>query len=519
MNQTLHIFAKDTRRFLPEILVLAALLIGQLGIHTYLCATGALNIFSNSDGSMRFIALIFFLLTVLIPVGWWLLITRVVQEERLVGDTQFWITRPYQWKSLLTAKLLFLAAFVDLMFLVVQCSLLVEEGFSPLAEMPKLLLNLLLITCLYLLPLISIAAITSSFARMTLTLLGALLAFGVAVAVASFLYGDNRLSTPIGNRILFALAMAICIAVVVIQYARRKVWLSRILLISFPVLICVIAWIAPDQRLMNRIYPVAAASVAASVHLSESLDTDGAPTPAALTGNMTQNGKDYLVIGLPFQLPALAPREGIVMAGVRATVEAPDGFRWSSPWQQLSDTYLPGATKSAVNFNIPVAIYEKYKSMPVTLHLDLAYSRIQAGSSTTVPFSREKFSVPGFGICSLRADHGVLNCFAAVHQPPLTLISANVTGYQHNGNGHVGWGSYWAGSLESDFSGATVLPYSNFDVSSFRGAESAGGSLMRLPLGTPLTFTQYKRIGRAQSSLTLTNFHLPTQQQPQQQQQ
>lgn len=519
MNQTLHIFAKDTRRFLPEILILAALLIGQLGIHTYLCATGALNIFRNSDGSMRFIALIFFLLTFLIPVGWWLLITRVVQEERLVGDTQFWITRPYRWKNLLTAKLLFLAAFVDLMFLVVQCSMLVEEGFSPLAEMPKLLLNLLLITCLYLLPLISIAAITSSFARMTLTLLGALLAFGVAVAVASFLYGDNRLSTPIGDWILFALAMSICIAVVVIQYARRKVWLSRILLISFPMLICVIAWIAPDRRLMNRIYPVAAANMAASVHLSERLNTDGAPAPAVLAGNMTQNGKDYLLIGVPFQLTALAPGEGVVMAGVRATVEAPDGFRWSSPWQKLSDTYLPGDTKSAVNVNIPVAIYEKYKSMPVTLHLDLAYSRIQAGKSTTVPLSLEKFSVPGFGICSLRKDNAALNCRSAVYKPPLTLISANVSDYQHTVSGHVGGGSYWAGSLESDFSGASVLPSSDLNVFSFRGAGNAGGSLGGLPLGTPLTFTQYKQIGRAQSSLTLTNFHLPTQPQPQQQQQ
>jgi hypothetical protein len=516
MNQTLHIFAKDTRRFLPEILVLLALLAGQFGIHTYLYATGAQNGLGNPNGSMRLAAGIFVLLSVLIPVGWWLLISRAVQEERLVGDTQFWLTRPYQWKCLLVAKLLFLAAFVDLTFLVVQCSMLAEEGFSPLAEMPKLLINLLLISCLYLLPLVAIATITSSFARMTLTLLGALLAFGVAVAIASFLYGSNAISTPIGDRILFALAMAICIAVLVIQYARRKVWLSRILLISVPVLVCVIAWIAPDQRLMNRIYPVAAAGVAASVHLSESLGGDGAPMPATWVGTGNQNGNEYRVVRLPFQLPALAPGEGIAMAAMRATVEARDGFRWSSPWQQLTGTYLPGDTGSAVYFDIPAAIYEKYKSMPVTLHLNLAYSRIQARKSTTTPLSRETFSIPGFGICSLRGKNGMLSCLSAVHQPPLTLISANISGHPPAGAGHVEAGSYWAGSLESDFSGANVLPSSDLIVTSFRGADNAGGVLRLLPPGTPVTFTQYKRSGRAQSSLTIQNFQMPEQQAPQQ---
>jgi hypothetical protein len=511
MNQTLHIFAKDTRRFLPEILVLLALLAGQFGIHTYLCATDARNAFSNPDGSMQLITVIFFLLTFLIPVGWWLLSSRVVHEERLVGDTQFWITRPYAWKSLLAAKLLFLAAFVDLTFLVVQCSMLAEEGFSPLAEMPKLLVNLLLITCLYLLPLTAIAAITSNFARMTLTLLGALLAFGVAVAIAALIYGPT-ISAHIGNRILFALAMAICIAVVVIQYARRKVWLSRILLISFPVLVCVIAWIAPDQRLMNRIYPVAAAGMAASVHLSESLDADGAPTPTAI-GTMTLNGNEYRIISVPFHLSDLAQGEGIVTEGMRSTVEAPDGSRWSSPWQPLSGTYLPGDTEASVNFDIPVAIYEKYKSIPVTLHLDLAYSRIQAGKSTTVPLSTEKFSVPGFGICSLREENGALNCRSAVHRPPLTLISANVSGHPPVGAGKVEVGSYWVGSLESDFSGANILPSSDFTVTSFHGADNVGGALRFLPPGTPITFTPYQQASRAQSSVTLTNFHLPTQQQ------
>ena len=86
------------------------------------------------------------LLTVLIPVSWWLLIARVIHAETLVGDRQFWLTRPYEWKKLLGAKALFLAVFLYLPLLIAQCLLLFRAGFHPLSFIPGLLFNLLLIT-------------------------------------------------------------------------------------------------------------------------------------------------------------------------------------------------------------------------------------------------------------------------------------------------------------------------------------------------------------------------------------
>ena len=82
----------------------------------------------------------------LVPVSWWLLISRAVHAEALVGDRQFWITRPYEWKSLLAAKLLFLAIYIYASILLAQCALLRAAGFHPLSYMPGLLYNLLLLT-------------------------------------------------------------------------------------------------------------------------------------------------------------------------------------------------------------------------------------------------------------------------------------------------------------------------------------------------------------------------------------
>src|ERR1700739_4313976 len=115
MNQVWNIFRKDARRHWPEIAAsLAALL-----------AFAWLDIRRWSQGD-SFAATSFFvlidsqflpgLLNALLPLSWMFLIVRVVQGESLVGDRQFWITRPYDWKQLMAAKALFVLAFINLPF-------------------------------------------------------------------------------------------------------------------------------------------------------------------------------------------------------------------------------------------------------------------------------------------------------------------------------------------------------------------------------------------------------------------
>src|SRR5580704_12726232 len=113
MNQTLHIFLKDARRFWAEIFVSVAVTAGLIGICIVMHGSNNYAL----DLHTQIFATLAGLLMVLVPAGWWVLITRVIHAERLVGDTQFWITRPYVWNKLLSAKLLFLLAFLYLPFL------------------------------------------------------------------------------------------------------------------------------------------------------------------------------------------------------------------------------------------------------------------------------------------------------------------------------------------------------------------------------------------------------------------
>jgi hypothetical protein len=246
MKQILHIFVKDVRRFWPEIFIVLALVAVPVSIYSYLLAVspqfwqGITN--ANANGKLLGLLVV---LTLLNPFGWWLLISRVFHAENLVGDTQFWITRPYEWKKLLTAKLLFLVSFVYLPVLMAYCILLAEKGFPPqndITTLHGLLQRLLLMTGIVVLPLTAIATVTSNFARMVLSALGAFLCMILAFVLPSAIGGGRDLG-PNSGHICFALILVGCGTVVVLQYAWRKTWFSRLLLLAIPVLVFAVVFI------------------------------------------------------------------------------------------------------------------------------------------------------------------------------------------------------------------------------------------------------------------------------------
>jgi hypothetical protein len=520
MKQILHIFAKDVRRFWPEILTLLALVAAFIILHSYIWAAPMrYDQGASFGGTLAMLTTLFGFLVVLIPIGWWLLITLAIQEERLVGDTQFWITRPYQWKNLLTAKLLFALAFVYLPIFLAQCVLLAEEGFRLQPNIPGLLSNLLIITATVVLPLIALATVTSNFSRMTLTVLGALLVFGAGVTVSA-VTNTNQMSSPGSSLISPVLEIVLCAAAVLLQFGLRKTWLSRTLLIAFPVLLCAIAFLAPDQWMINRTYPVAGAT--APIQFTHSPSVLRPTESGSMTGSSNRNGNNWYRIRVPLELSGITEGNGIASDGVRATIDAPDGFHWSSKWQALSIKYLPGDKFGAADITVPSALYEKYKSTPVTVHLDLALTQIKAGRATTVPLSQQEANLPEVGICAWAKDVGMIKCRSAVRMPPLTLISTGQAGYRvtRTSTGQVDTssqayqvepGSYWVGWFEAPAKEPHIVPIRDFGFTSYRGTDGVGGALRMLDPGTRVTFTQYSAVRRLQTSLTIQNFHFPAQ--------
>src|SRR5579872_589291 len=126
MRQTLHIFKKDVRHLWFEITLALSVVVG----FAFTGARQALWLIVPGTNRIAAWTLVMFLL----PLAWWMLIARVIHDEALPGDCQFWITRPYSWKSLLGAKALFILTFISLPMLLADGVIVHAYGFPLRAE-------------------------------------------------------------------------------------------------------------------------------------------------------------------------------------------------------------------------------------------------------------------------------------------------------------------------------------------------------------------------------------------------
>ena len=527
MNQILYIFAKDARRFWGEIFLSAAITaafalfypqqwVGPDHIHGVMGNHGTVGYQLVIAGG---------LLLVLVPVSWWLLITRVVQAESLVGDLQFWLTRPYEWPKLLAGKLLFLLAFLYVPFFVAQCALLAETGFNPTAYVPNLLYNLLLLTGIIVLPLFAVATVTSNFARMTLTLLGVFLGIlALELAVQPFMphhttgIEDTSLTAE-GLLIVGIIGLCLSGVVVVLQYRLRRAVLSRVLLFGIPVLLILCSPLSArleQQHTRGRIeanYP--ATSTPPVQFAYRPIDPDLRQI------DVFPDNSD-VIIHTPLEGTGVAPGTVLIPDAVKLEVEAPNGFRWASDWQDTNaPKFYAGAEGSYAAVAMPRAIYEQLKTTPLTIRVTFALTQAKATSVSQVALPRHDFSVSGFGVCApLTGSYSPffgatgLICRSVLRDPPLTYIgvvwSDAPCNIPHSESNPGVQGAGWIGTLDRAPADPNISPVQQVNFNLTNGYKSGGGGGSRyLCPGSPVIFTQYERIGRTQAGVTIHDFHLP----------
>jgi hypothetical protein len=492
MKQILHIFAKDARRFWGEIFLSVAITaafalfypqqwVGPDHIHSVMGNHGTVGYQLVIAGG---------LLLVLVPVSWWLLITRVVQAESLVGDLQFWLTRPYEWPKLLAGKLLFLLAFLYVPFFVAQCALLAETGFNPTAYVPNLLYNLLLLTGIIVLPLFAVATVTSNFARMTLTLLGVFLGIlALELAVQPFMphhttgIEDTSLTAE-GLLIVGIIGLCLSGVVVVLQYRLRRAVLSRVLLFGIPVLLILCMPLSArleQQHTRGRIeanYP--ASSIPPVQFAYRPIDPDLRQI------DVFPDNSD-VIIHTPLEGTGVAPGTVLIPDAVKLEVEAPNGFRWASDWQDTNaPKFYAGAEGSYAAVAMPRAIYEQLKTTPLTIRVTFALTQAKATSVSQVALPRHDFSVSGFGVCApLTGSYSPffgatgLICRSVLRDPPLTYIgvvwSDAPCNIPHSESNPGVQGAGWIGTLDRAPADPNISPVQQVNFNLTNGYKSGGG--------------------------------------------
>jgi len=533
MKQILHIFRKDVRRLWMEILVsivavaLFAWAIPKTWISVYVAA--------GSKPSRE----IGHLLYIIVPLSWGLLIARLIHGEPLVGDRQFWITRPYEWPKLLAAKVLFVLLLIYIPFLLMQAAILFQVGFNPLSHLPGLLYELLLISLVFF-PLLGLAAVTSNLVRMLLTILGVLVVLGLVSSIVFSTVGTNGNNSnagfwpiPWGGLASILVVLLVCGAVIVLQYARRRALVARLLLGSAPFLVLLVSFLANSSAIIRRAYPlVADADPFALRMISDEQDdarragVDRWSSNSGSTNYFNIDRKKWAEIKVELRASGVAAGDRWQLDAFRPTLTPANGAPVKLDWlesQEVFDTpdtanYLSYHT---ISFLVRRSDYERLKSSVVSLHLDFALTEATPARSWHFSLPKGDFRIPDLASCSAidNREMQVMNIFAIFCRFPLkTPALFTVTALQTRGPCELAPAqpgdpslpiSRWFGNFDAAPASFGISPMEESAILSGSGYNPDPKIVpTRLCPGAPVVVTQYRKVRSLQTGIKVENFNL-----------
>ncbi len=402
-SQVIHVLRKDVRHHWPEITIAIALLAIFVWVEPRTW-TG----FELSPGTQILAAEIGQLVT----IAWAFLIVRLVQGESLVGDRQFWLTRPYEWKKLLVEKLIFAVVFVNGPLLIADAVLLKEAGFRPTSFVYQGLWLQLLWVLFLILPAVTLGTITSGIGQAVLVVLdgiACLVAFAALTSGSGVELGQEH---SIGNVIGVWVAFGAIVSVIVWQYARRRTMWARALLAGALVAALLIAFlVTPGEKAIARVYPSASAARAPVQFAFDAQKQDWQDTGYAEKGKVD--------IGIPLNVSGINQDTVIIVNGTSLMIEGPGGKQWNSGWQS-GLTLFANYRHTQTDFGIDKAVYDGLKSIPVKARISFALTELREKDSVRIAAQAGEFGVPWNGHCSL-APNAEMVCLFPLATPALLL--------------------------------------------------------------------------------------------------
>ena len=408
IKQPLHIAKKDAIHLWPETLVSILIVVSFAWMQSKSWPTT-----DTFDPSPFVTGLLGFL----IPVSWLVLLSRLVHDEELVGDRQFWTTRPYTWYGLLGAKVLYLVVFVLLPFALTQAWMLHHAGLYPTHNLPGILSNVLHIALAVLLPLLAIAAVTGTFVRYILSALGALL-YMVVMLMVIFRNWGEKITAPFVDWPLGILCLGVLLAAILVQYARRKTLLARVLLAALPLAFAALVAITPLNWLNEHRYP--------ATNLGTLSLVPGMVPPQSETPLLVIRDRVLLEVPVMVSLPADANRAYVQATAMRVTLDGPGNLHYVSDWMPANTTF-GSRPAQPLPLILPSDIYNKVQGKPVALHVTFGVQSYTNATAYTVPADTKPFPIPGHANCKL-VDAGGTECTFPFKVPEFSSVSATVHG-------------------------------------------------------------------------------------------
>ena len=507
MNQVWNIFRKDVRHHWPEIAASLALLVAfaWFDIRSWSRFDGAMATGAAAAVSFFFTAqMLPGLVNFLLPVSWIFLIVRVVQSESLVGDRQFWVTRPYDWKQLLAAKALFALAFTNFPLLCMHVFLLAHAGFHPSRYIAGLLWLQVMWILIVFLWITALATVTKSIAQMLLALLLIVLNIIGASALSSVIHKSDLYGS---FDLWWGLVVIIAaVAIVLLQYSCRRTALSRWSIVGVCAVLTVISvgssQPTPDRASIVRQYPPS---------------TGGLPLQLGLMRTDTYEGQlsplynNEVSIQLPVSVTGIPENSFLRLDGMIVTLATANGFLWDSGWKANSQWLFSDHKTAQLYFQIRQSIFDQLSSGPVTADFFLAFTLYQDKSRREFVVPSGGFRLLDIGWCTTEDQYSRgIHCLAPLRKPAFLLVTSETaasTCLPENSSPSAVVRAFVQGYPGRAEIG--ISPVRPFDI-----AFSDWDWFARRPVssgicpGTPLTLSNPEETGRRGIELQIKDLHL-----------
>jgi hypothetical protein len=411
MQQILHIFKKDVRRHWPEILISVAL----LGLYAKVMTHQADYYGTMAPNHIPWAEISASTLAPLMLIFWIFLTIRVVQGERLVGDKQWWITKPYEWWKLLAAKEVFLLAFIGAPLFLVQLYLLHDAGFAIHSHFFGIVRMQFALALILFLPAVALASLTKNLGQALIVLLIAFIVFFTITSQLSRVPNSSMSSAVQGlEEIESVLLLGSITGAAGWQYARRKTWASRGLFVAGAAVVILISALTPYAMFVNRKYPM--------------LESKDAPAQisAAVVPKSTKTPPEWFdgVREIPLIIPvndsgALAGAL-VVVDGIKLTMETISGTKWEPGWTSQGMLLWPQGGQKQISYQIDRKMFEQTKAQTGTLHIEFALTEYQAEDARDLVLHSGEFADPTLGLCAFSTRNpSLIMCRRPFHIPGL----------------------------------------------------------------------------------------------------
>ena len=493
MKQVWNIFRKDARHHWPEIVASVALLAVYAWKDTY--------DWNHSD-KLSIHILTELWSPSLVPLFWLFLLTRGIQGESLVGNRQFWVTRPYDWRKLASAKILFTLTFINLPLFAMQVSLLAIAGFRPMAYLPQLLwIQVLWILALF----VGIAALAAVTANLVQMLLAIFLLVLYVICIATLMEVISKPNSPSLDWRLGILILGTFVAVLFLQYSRRKTIVSRSLIIGLFGLLGLVPWLTPKQTFDVEEYPLAHDPFPARFSLLPR-------QPPKQSNSAPYN--DTVVMRFPLSAVGVTSGSFLEVNEILVTLTNALGLRWDSDWLSQAALYFPDQNSAEVSFQLKRKLFDRFKTGPVNAHVVVAFTHYADRDTLQFVVPGNRFFLPSLATCLVpeKPYWGQLKCRVPPRRPTVVLISSKFDAstcpqsseYLPGRASLVGHTLLRFGTFVP-----SIIPFTDLGIY-LSGSDESGNSYSHPGIcpGTPLALSHPAEIGRNRVEVDFENLSL-----------